>query len=166
MLDKENSGEADSRVFLYTRDFGKVVANAKGLRKITSKLAAHLEPTTWSVVRLINGKSWQITDALRQRRLSNQRLSKVFGLVKEISPLEHPDPWLWQFWQTIYEDSYSPEAAAAAVLKITGFDHQHATCYNCHQSQPERFLLHSAHYVCDNCWGQLGDREPDFRLAC
>ena len=36
VLDKEDLGEYDSRVFLYTKEFGKVGAKATSLRKITS----------------------------------------------------------------------------------------------------------------------------------
>ena len=54
VLDKEDVGEQDSRVFLYTKDFGKIGAKATSLRKITSKLAAHLEPLNYATVRLVS----------------------------------------------------------------------------------------------------------------
>ncbi|MDP3901448.1 MAG: recombination protein O N-terminal domain-containing protein [bacterium] len=164
VLDKEGIGETDSRIFLYTETMGKIVAKAKSARKITSKLSAHLEPLTWSAIRLIKNKDWQITDALRQHRLNNKQFLGIFRLIKDISPIEHADPWLWQLLKTLYENRYSADTASLAILKISGFDPKHANCHNCSHQQPEHFLLNSAKYICHNCWSASGMIEPTFKL--
>ena len=60
----EHFTEADSLITFYTKDFGKVGAKAKGAKRIVSKLSAHLEPLNFVLVRLIEGRGFQIADAL------------------------------------------------------------------------------------------------------
>ncbi len=49
-------GEADRLITLYTRQRGKVRAIAKGVRKITSRKAGHLEPFTRASLQLAVGR--------------------------------------------------------------------------------------------------------------
>ena len=49
-------GEADRLLTLYTREQGKVRALAKGVRKITSRKAGHLEPFTQVTLQLAKGR--------------------------------------------------------------------------------------------------------------
>ena len=44
ILKSEDFREADKRFSFYTRDFGKMIGLARGVRKIKSKLAGHLQP--------------------------------------------------------------------------------------------------------------------------
>lgn len=57
VLKRKNFREADRLVAIYTKDFGKVVAVAKGARKIKSKMAGHLEPPSYVSVFLASGKN-------------------------------------------------------------------------------------------------------------
>lgn len=43
VLKRRNSGEADRIITLFTKEKGKLVVTAKGIRRITSKRAPHLE---------------------------------------------------------------------------------------------------------------------------
>lgn len=43
VINKRNSGESDRKVILLTKEFGKVQATAKGVRKISSRRAGSLE---------------------------------------------------------------------------------------------------------------------------
>ena len=49
-------GEADRLLVLYTREQGKVRAIAKGVRKLTSRKAGHLEPFTHVKLQLARGR--------------------------------------------------------------------------------------------------------------
>ena len=53
ILDIQEKGEFDSLITLYTRDFGKIMAKAKSIKKIVSKSAGHLQPLNFANVRLI-----------------------------------------------------------------------------------------------------------------
>ncbi len=52
VLRHSNYGEADRILTLYTRDHGKLKVIAKGIRKIQSRKAGHLEPFTYSTIQL------------------------------------------------------------------------------------------------------------------
>src|SRR5512143_4101073 len=53
-------GEADRLLVLYTREQGKVRAIAKGVRKITSRKAGHLEPFTHVKLQVSSGRDLMI----------------------------------------------------------------------------------------------------------
>jgi len=74
VLDREELGEFDSRIFLYTKILGKVAARAQSARKITSKLSAHIEPLNLVNARLVYGKNFQLVDALRFQKLGKDFL--------------------------------------------------------------------------------------------
>ncbi len=57
VLRRHNIGEADRIIVFYTRDYGKMSAKARGVRKIKSKLAGSLEPFVESEIRFAKGKS-------------------------------------------------------------------------------------------------------------
>ena len=48
-------GEADKILTLFTPNYGKLDAVAKGVRRPTSKLAGHVEPLTYSSLLLARG---------------------------------------------------------------------------------------------------------------
>lgn len=56
ILKRLNYGEADRIVTIYTKDFGKITAMAKGVRKTVSRKKGGLEPGTISKCFFINGK--------------------------------------------------------------------------------------------------------------
>jgi DNA repair protein RecO (recombination protein O) len=53
-------GEADRILTLYTRQMGKLRAIAKGVRKLRSRKAGHLEPFTRVNLLLAKGRDWMI----------------------------------------------------------------------------------------------------------
>jgi DNA repair protein RecO (recombination protein O) len=64
VLKHNNWGEADRMLWLYTRESGKVRAVAKGVRKLRSRKAGHLEPFTRVSLLLARGRDmWIITQA-------------------------------------------------------------------------------------------------------
>ncbi len=56
MLRHQDWGEADRLLWLYTRELGKVRALAKGVRKMRSRKAGHLEPFTRVQLLLAEGR--------------------------------------------------------------------------------------------------------------
>jgi DNA repair protein RecO (recombination protein O) len=53
-------GEADRLLWIYTRKYGKLRALAKGIRKIRSRKAGHLEPFTRVALLLARGRDFFI----------------------------------------------------------------------------------------------------------
>lgn len=58
VLKHQDYGEADRILTLYTRQRGKVRAIAKGVRKVRSRKAGHLEPFTHVSLLLATGRNW------------------------------------------------------------------------------------------------------------
>ncbi len=64
ILKRTNYGEADRILTLYTKNYGKIKAIAKGIRKINSRKAGSLELFNHAVVFLTKGKNFDlITEA-------------------------------------------------------------------------------------------------------
>src|SRR5512136_2985211 len=57
IIRKVKLGEADRILTLYTPDYGKIEAVAKGVRRPKSKMAGHLELLTYSQIRLARGRN-------------------------------------------------------------------------------------------------------------
>ena len=58
ILRREPYHENDARVAIYTRDFGKLVLVARGARKLSSKLASHLEPLNVCDIMVVKGRQY------------------------------------------------------------------------------------------------------------
>lgn len=102
VLDKQESGDFDALVTLYTEELGKVSARAKSSRKITSKLSAHIEPGALTTVRLIARNpfvgpktTFQLVDGLIQKKLFND--FAFLDAVKKTTLEFHNDRTLWDF---------------------------------------------------------------------
>ena len=50
--------ENDSRVVLYTKNFGKLSLVARGVKKLSSKLAGHIEPISLVDAMILYGRSF------------------------------------------------------------------------------------------------------------
>lgn len=56
ILKRRNIGEADRILTVLTRNLGKITVKAVGVRKISSKRSAHIEPLNHAVLSLYKGK--------------------------------------------------------------------------------------------------------------
>lgn len=106
VLKKMDVGEADILYALYTRDYGKVIAVAAGIRKNAAKLRGHLEPWSFSSVRLIMGRYGEkLIGAtllnfwvnLRSREATTRLAWYVAHCIHEQCFAGERDPALWDF---------------------------------------------------------------------
>jgi DNA repair protein RecO (recombination protein O) len=65
VIGRTNLGEADRIVRFYTPDHGKLSAVARGVRKIRSRMAGHLEPFGETSLMLATGKSLDVITSAR-----------------------------------------------------------------------------------------------------
>ncbi len=72
ILSRRNFGEADRIVTFFTKDFGKMNALAKGVRRPRSKKAGHLEIGNWCKIFVAKGKNLDL--------LTEIELKKAFGI--------------------------------------------------------------------------------------
>ena len=105
ILKKEDRGEADQLLMVFTKDFGKLEILGKSIRKISSKLRSGVEIFYLSEIEFIQGKTYKtLTDAILIEKFENirkdlkrlkilYRIAEVFDeLVKE----EEKDESLWE----------------------------------------------------------------------
>lgn len=164
VLDTEDAGELDKSIYLYTKELGKVKAKAKSIRKITSKLAAHLQPLSFVKIRLVEKNGFQITDALTIGRikisqqapleipfLTGQALA-VLQFIKEMTFELQPDKNLWLLIKKIFQDlrdnkkiSYQP------LLKALGFASDFARCNVCASKFIPYFSKTEQVFLCRRC---------------
>jgi len=102
IIKRRNVGEADRVLTVFTKEKGKIAAIAKGVRKITSRRAGHIE--VFSHVRLMihKGKTWDIvTEAASLGRFEKESLSHVSAgyylceLIDKMTPLEEENRYLF-----------------------------------------------------------------------
>jgi DNA repair protein RecO (recombination protein O) len=91
VLKRINYGEADRIVTIFTKDFGKITAIAKGVRRLTSKKKSSLEPGTRAAFFFITGKNLHLltqTDLIDSHQKLRQTLN---GITKVNQMLEIVD---------------------------------------------------------------------------
>jgi recombinational DNA repair protein (RecF pathway) len=67
ILESYDQGEHDRAFKVFTKDFGMIVCHARSVRKLESKLRAHLLPRTVSLLTLVKGREvWRLTGAERK----------------------------------------------------------------------------------------------------
>lgn len=112
ILKKENRGEADELLTIYTKDFGKLEILGKAIRKISSKLRSGIEIFYLSEIEFIQGKTYKtLTDALLINKFENirkdlKRLKIAYQIISSFNELikgQEPDEKLWQFLLEIFE---------------------------------------------------------------
>ncbi len=122
ILDREPFREFDNRVTFFTERLGKLSGKSVSTRKITSKLAAHLEPGAFVNMRFVEKSGLQIVDSLTSRRL--RAAPPDLHALKELLPEGEPEPELWNLLKT---DKFSWREA----LRILGWDPNGAQCATC-----------------------------------
>ena len=101
VLKRRNAGEADRVVTIFTKRFGKVVAVAKGVRKISSRRAGSLEPATQATIFFAKAKTFdiitqvQLIDSFPLARKNLPRLTQVNLLLEVVDSVtreeqDHP----------------------------------------------------------------------------
>ena len=74
--------EHDRVYKLFTRDFGLISVHAKSIRKLESRLRAHVLPRTISLVTLVQGREvWRLVGAEQQKPVP-EMIHEVTALVK------------------------------------------------------------------------------------
>lgn len=163
ILDKEDLGEYDSRVFLYTKDLGRISAKTVSSRKITSKLASHVEPANYINARLVSkgdffdGKGFQLVDALtieggvglKSNLEQLKEVIKILDFVKQAAPEGVSDRDLWDFLRGVVGGSANAQVRDA--ISFLGFDPEFASCENCGRNNPEYFYVKNSIFVCAPC---------------
>ena len=146
VLRKEPTGESDARYTLFTERFGKISAKAKSSRRITSKLAGHLEPGTVTKVRFIDKGSAQIVDALKWFRIdiSPNDLRSLGDLLPDMQAEA-------ELWTLLAHQPFSWND----ILRTLGWDPRGAPCAICGR-KAAWFFIPRQEFLCNGCVSKMG----------
>ncbi len=141
VLSREPVGEFDARFSLYAKRYGKLVAKSRSVRKITSKLAGHLEPGNIVFARFVEKTGLQVVDALKtsQSGIALADLARLDVILAE----REPDLGLWNVLQERF--------AWPRVLAVLGWDPGAARCSLCDAPRPVSFRLSNQEFFCGAC---------------
>ncbi len=149
VLDEENIGELDKFVYLYTEDLGLVRAKAKSVRRITSKLAGHLQPLNFVKIRLVEKNGLQVVDALTSDRAPKTETNlALLRFVKEMTFEFQKDRKIWLLLKKFLKSpaknfSYKP------FLIAFGFSTQFARCTVCDSAAVRYFSKTEQLFLCE-----------------
>ena len=139
VLRKDPRGDLDGRYTLFTRRFGKIAGRATSSRKITSKLAPHLEPGTMAKVRFVEARGTQIVDALKSARVALSLIE--LAALADLAPEGMPEPALWEM---LAHGTFSWRTALATL----GWDPAHARCATCGGDGADYFSISRQEFYC------------------
>lgn len=143
ILDASHAGKSDLRLVLFMEKNGKIISRAQSARKITSKLAAHLQAGNLSRVRIIEkGTLSRVVDALKEKRLTlpPAELKRLADILAE----NQHEP---EIWQMLSEDRLD----WGGVLRHLGWDPAHGACRSCGLTEVSAFNFRSQDFFCANC---------------
>ena len=150
VLAKMPSNHIDARYSIFTKRYGKMVAKGVSARKITSKLAGHLEPGMFARVRLIERGGLTVVDALKDRR-ADISLANLHFLSRLLAENE-PEPLVWDILEQGKFDW-------KAVLQVVGWDPRHAACALCGATPISGFSVARQEFFCTRCLGRASRSE-------
>lgn len=166
-----NLKESDRIIEIYSEDLGKVRAVAKGVRKIQSRMAGHLEPFTYVDLMLARGrgdlstitgaKAIEHYAALRRDLDAVAVASYLAELVSRLTPdgqASRRFPMLLRHGLRALDNHHEPKRVAAyfewQAITIAGWEPQLYHCANCYQPlQPEdlSFSITLPGVLCRGC---------------
>lgn len=82
VLESYDQGEHDKAFKVFTREFGLLICQAKSVRKLESKLRAHILPRSVSLITLVQGREvWRLVGA-EEEKINSSYLHDVTILLK------------------------------------------------------------------------------------
>lgn len=156
VLNKRELGAQDVRYSLFMKRFGKMVAKGKSVRKLTSKLAGHLEPGGLVRVRLIEQHGLQVVDALRESvviRFDDSGVTlKNFSFLSRLLADGEPEPAVWAMVRGGVLDWNS-------ILKTLGWDPSESVCSACGARPVAGFSVSRQDFFCKRCVARISSYE-------
>ncbi|MEK7113896.1 MAG: DNA repair protein RecO [Patescibacteria group bacterium] len=88
ILDSKDFGEAGRYYFVFTREFGMLMASAQGVRKMSSKLRFVLQDFAYVKIDLVKGRDlWRITSASKTNQLESIKEKHILEVFSKIAKL-------------------------------------------------------------------------------
>lgn len=174
VLDREDVGESDSRVILFTKDWGRVSAKMTSGRKITSKLAPHLQPLNYVLTRLVAKKDFfdysglHCADAVslesgKKIKDDPEKLKKILPTIQLLTKLLPRGARENEFWELLRHAAFEGEEFGVnEVFRLLGLDLEYAHCVFCQKKNPRYFQISQEAFFCQPCVSGNQDLNGDF----
>lgn len=179
VLRHKNWGEADRMLWLYTRKMGKVQAIAKGVRKIRSRKAGHLEPFTQTSLLMARGRSFLIItqaetiNAFLNLRDDLIRVGYAAYVVELLDRFTYDEDENQQLYRLLKETLSRIDVESdpniplryfeIQLLDILGYRPELTNCVNCEsviQAENQYFSVSMGGVLCPRCGPQFHDASP------
>lgn len=159
--------EHDRTVDLYTKELGRVCALARGLRKITSKLAGHLQPLSFAQVRLVEKNSFQVVDAKERAALpSSPRAVALAEFIRATTAELEPDVRLWyDLVRAAGELRTKGNFSYLPLIRDLGFDPRFASCEMCGEKKVKYFSPSNLSFFCAQCVARTHALKPSLNAV-
>lgn len=160
--------ESDQVITVYTKERGKCELVARGIKKITSKNAAHLEPSFFVDIHIHPGKQFdyigsvqtvkgQLLNDLKKRMV----MMYALGIFDRFVGIGNPDEKLFDFlrqWimECISNTHVNGEFVDRYLLQLLahlGVAPELSICSRCHTQDISLFSISSGGMVCGGCTG-------------
>ncbi|QBP40875.1 DNA repair protein RecO [Paenisporosarcina antarctica] len=169
VLKTQDYGESNKIVTLYSREFGKITAMARGAKKPASRLAAITQPFTYGSFLIQQGRgmgTMQQGEQIESYRHIREDIeatayaSFVVELINRAVEDSTPQPAIFNLLQQALHaiaDEYDPEAIALFVewkmLPVTGIYPTLHECANCGATDGEfSFSFQQIGFLCHRCF--------------
>jgi DNA repair protein RecO (recombination protein O) len=179
VLRHSDYGEADRLLTLFSREQGKLRAIAKGVRKVQSRKAGHLEPFTQVSLMLAQGHDlWIVTQAeaietMLPLRDDLTRLSYAAYTVELLDRFTYEEGQNWQLYQLLLEtlkrigreeNAFVPiHYYEMRLLDLMGFRpmlFECAVCGKTIQAEDQYFSAERGGVLCPNCGLMANEVRP------
>ena len=184
VLRHSNWGEADRLLVLYSREQGKLRAIAKGVRRLRSRKAGHLEPFTCAKLLLARGRDlWIVTQAetvdaylpLREDLIRTGHAAYLVELIDRFTYEEGENRQLYQLLLDTFHRLTGEQDVFTAIrffeihlLDLLGFRPQLFSCVQCGrdiQAEAQYFSALSGGVLCPRCGSANPSARPVSMLA-
>ena len=155
VLKRESVKEKDDDYTLFTWHLGKVRARTASTRKITSKLAGHLEPGTIGQVRMVQRSlesPLRLVEALSEAKTKDLQAIRVLEFAEKITPFHEEDHALFITLKRAVIDGVDERSGFRKILALSGFDPKCASCDWCGSKKIAYFLPDDIIFLCKQCF--------------
>lgn len=179
VLRHQEFGETDRLLTLFSREQGKLRCIAKGIRKIRSRKAGHIQPFSRAKIMLARGRSlWIITQAelidsysaLKENLVILSYASYVIELLDRFTYEEGPNPALYRLLVRTLDrlsQAEHPDMVTRyfdmRLLDVMGFRPELVNCVNCEKkivAQDQYFSAQRGGVLCPNCGHASQEARP------
>lgn len=133
ILSRKNIGEADKLITVFTKQYGKKTVIGKGIRRINSRRAPHLELFSRVIVNLHHGRSWDIiteVSPIEIFTILRKKLGRIgyayiaLELTDRLTAENQPDEFIYfKLLETLQMLNNSDIKQPDAKLKLEAYKH-------------------------------------------